>query len=351
MRQGTQVLPAASRAPQAAAEQGRFLVAFEVDVRGNVSRWTHGAERVLGWSARDVIGNPPPVPPPWEGLRRWTGIGPGPTALLDAPCVWRAADGTRHELSVSTSPAISVDGDVLGVSISARDISARQQLQEQLQAYARDVRESYGRELHRLADLEASYRATVEALATAVEAKDDTTGGHIRRVCQLGQLLAKAHLGSTAAEDPQLGYGFLLHDIGKLAVPDAVLNKPGNLDELEWKLIQNHPDEGARILAAVPFLDSAIDVVRHHHERWDGAGYPGRLRGEQIPVSARIFAIVDTVDAMTSDRPYRDGLPLSVALDEVRAKAGTQFDPDCVKTFCSLPTEDIQAMLQSGASR
>ncbi len=316
-------------------------------MHGNVSRWTHGAEQVLGWKAGDVIGNPPPVPPPWDGLKRWKGIGPGPAALLDAPCVWRGADGVKYELSVCTSPAISAEGEVLGVTIAARDISARTQLQEQLQAYARDVRESYGRELHRLADLEASYHATVEALAVAVEAKDDTTGGHIRRVCQLGLLLAKAHLGA-AAEDPQLAYGFLLHDIGKLAVPDAVLNKPGHLDADEWAQIQNHPDAGARILAAVPFLDTALDVVRHHHERWDGAGYPNHLRGDEIPIAARIFAIVDTVDAMTSDRPYRAGLPLSDAIAEIKAQSGTQFDPACVATFTSLPTNEIQAMLQAG---
>lgn len=346
MRQGTQVLPSAAR-PARSGEQSRFLVAFEVDALGNVSRWTHGAEQVLGWSARDAIGNPPPVPPPWEGVERWAGVGPGPAALLDAPCVWRGADGERYELSVCTTPVISAHGEVLGVSISARDISARTQLQAQLQAYAKDVRESYGRELHRLADLEASYHATVEALANAVEAKDDTTGGHIRRVCHLGLLLAKAHLGRSG-DDPQLGYGFLLHDVGKLAVPDAVLNKPGALDSREWEMIRSHPDEGARILASVPFLGSALDVVRHHHERWDGAGYPDGLRGEDIPVSARIFAIVDTVDAMTSDRPYRAGLPLSVAIDEIQAKSGSQFDPACVATFASLPHEEIQAMLQPG---
>lgn len=347
MRQGTQVLPSAARAVARAGEQGRFLVAFEVDVRGNVSRWTHGAEQVLGWSAGQVIGNAPPVPPPWEGLGRWEGIGPGPSALLDEPCVWRGADGERYELSVCTSPVISADGRVLGVSVSARDISARTQLQAQLQAYAKDVRESYGRELHRLADLEASYHATVEALATAVEAKDDTTGGHIRRVCHLGLLLAKAHLGR-GGDDPQLGYGFLLHDVGKLAVPDAVLNKPGALDPTEWEMIRSHPDAGARILSSVPFLGSALDVVRHHHERWDGAGYPDGLAGEDIPVAARIFSIVDTVDAMTSDRPYRAGLPLAVAIDEIQAKAGSQFDPDCVATFSQLPKDEIQAMLQTG---
>ncbi|MBJ7472619.1 MAG: HD domain-containing protein [Solirubrobacteraceae bacterium] len=340
-------MPSASRSPRP-ADQGRFLVAFEVDVHGNVSRWTHGAEQVLGWSSGEVIGRPPPVPPPWEGVKRWNNIGPGPAALLDATCVWRGSSGARYELSVCTSPAISAEGEVLGVSVAARDISARTQLHEQLQAYARDVRESYGRELHRLADLQASYRATVEALASAVEAKDDTTGGHIRRVCQLGLLLANAHLG-TEADDPQLAYGFLLHDIGKLAVPDAVLNKPGQLDADEWALIQRHPEEGARILAGVPFLDRALDVVRFHHERWDGTGYPNQLAGEGIPVWARIFSIVDTVDAMTSDRPYRARLSLDEAIAEVQAKSGTQFDPACVATFVALKTDEVQAMLEAGA--
>jgi ribonuclease P protein subunit RPR2 len=331
------------------ADQGRFLISFEVDAQGNVSRWTRGAEQVLGLTAAQAIGRQPLVPPPWDGTDSWGDIPPRTAALLDEPAIWCGTDGSRYEMAVSTSPSIAVDGSIVGMSVAARDISARSQMQEQLAVYARDVRETYGRELHRLADLEASYHATVEALAVAVESKDDTTGNHIRRVCRLGLHLAKAHLGP-GADDPQLAYGFLLHDVGKLAVPDAVLNKPGKLDSAEWAMIQRHPLEGSRILAQVPFLDRALDVVLHHHERWDGGGYPSGQRGNEIPVWARLFSIVDTVDAMTSDRPYRAGLPLSVAIDEVLAKSGSQFDPACVATFTALPRTEIEAMLEQHAA-
>ncbi|MDO9356158.1 MAG: HD domain-containing phosphohydrolase [Solirubrobacteraceae bacterium] len=327
-----------------AADQGRFLVGFEVDAHGRVSRWTLGAAQVLGLSAGQAIGRNPPVPPPWRGITSWSDLSASTEPLLDEAVVWLAADGSQHEMAVSSSPSIAADGTVLGVSISARDISARNQVHEQLAVYARDVRETYGRELHRLAELEESYHATVEALAVAVESKDDTTGNHIRRVCRLGMHLAKAHLGCN--DDPQLAYGFLLHDVGKIAIPDAVLNKPGKLDPTEWALIQSHPREGSRILEQVPFLDRALDIVLHHHERWDGGGYPSGQRGEEIPVWARLFSIVDSVDAMTSDRPYRAGLPLEAAIAEIQDKSGSQFDPACVATFTALPRYEIQAMLE-----
>jgi HD-GYP domain-containing protein (c-di-GMP phosphodiesterase class II) len=215
----------------------------------------------------------------------------------------------------------------------------------QLRAYAQDLRNSYARELRRTQDLKDTYLATVKALAAAVEAKDEYTGGHIQRVHALGLLLAQVVIPQEAGE-PQLSYGFLLHDIGKLAVPDAVLNKPGPLDEHEWQLLRQHPEQGARILAAVPFLDRALDVVRHHHERWDGGGYPDGLSGEDIPLWARIFAVVDTVDAVTSDRPYRAGRPLGAAIHELRKEAGTQFDPECVEAFLRVDRASIEALLQ-----
>ena len=157
------------------------------------------------------------------------------------------------------------------------------------------------------AQLSATYLATVRTLAAAVEAKDDHTGGHIQRVHDLGLLLAR-EVVPEEADDEQLAYGFLLHDVGKLAVPDAVLTKPGRLTGGEWELMRSHPREGARILAGIPFLGRALHIVLYHHERWDGGGYPHGLKGEEIPRWARLFAVVDTVDAMTSDRPYRAAL-------------------------------------------
>jgi HD-GYP domain-containing protein (c-di-GMP phosphodiesterase class II) len=227
---------------------------------------------------------------------------------------------------------------------SGPDRSERDLERAQLRAYAEDARNSYARELRRTQELKDSYLATVKSLAAAVEAKDEYTGGHIQRVHALGLLLAEVVIPEQAGE-PELSYGFLLHDIGKLAVPDAVLNKPGKLDEEEWRLLKQHPEQGAKILSAISFLDRALDVVRHHHERWDGGGYPDGLRGEEIPLWARIFAVVDTVDAVTSDRPYRAARPLGAAIHELRKEAGTQFDPACVEAFLRVDRPAIEALL------
>ena len=129
-------------------------------------------------------------------------------------------------------------------------------------------------------------------------------------------------------------------------MPDAVLNKPGPLVEEEWRLIKEHPEQGANILSAVPFRSRALDVVRYHHERWDGSGYPLGLRGEEIPLWARIFAVVDTVDAVTSDRPYRRGRPLEAASEELSNAAGSQLDPSCVASFLEVDRNKAKALLQ-----
>ncbi|MEH3054217.1 MAG: HD domain-containing protein [Patulibacter minatonensis] len=322
----------------------RVLIAFETDRDGVLRRWSEGGHRVLGFAASELIGQSPPFAPPWPGHADWAVVA-GAEDLVDATVVWTDREGGPHELAVSTTTFLDADGHPDGVLFSARDISQVSRDREQLAVYAKEMLDSYGRELHAFADLEQSYRNTVEALAVAVESKDSTTGGHIRRVSRLGALLAQAHLGD-AARDPQLEYGFLLHDVGKLAVPDAVLSKAGALSSDEWRFIRQHPVEGARILAAVPFLAGAVDVVLHHHERWDGTGYPDGLAGEEIPIGARLFAIADTIDAMTSDRPYRSGLPLAAAIDEVVRLAGTQFDPACVGTLTRIEEDHLSALLE-----
>jgi HD-GYP domain-containing protein (c-di-GMP phosphodiesterase class II) len=200
------------------------------------------------------------------------------------------------------------------------------------------------------AELREVYMATVKTLAAAVEAKDDYTGGHIQRVHELGLLLAR-EVVPDEADDDQLAYGCLLHDVGKLAVPDAILSKPGRLTAAEWRLMRRHPREGARILAGIPFLGRALHIVLYHHERWDGDGYPHRLRGEEIPKWARLFAVVDTVDAMTTDRPYRAALPLEAAIAELRAQSGKQFDPHCVAAFERLDRDAVRAVIRRPARR
>jgi len=198
--------------------------------------------------------------------------------------------------------------------------------------------------------LVTSYGVTVEALATAIEAKDLTTGGHIERVRRLGLLLA-GEIVPREVRDPQMAYGFLLHDIGKLAVPDAILRAPGRLTDEQWALIRRHPEEGVRMLSSVPFLDRALDVVRHHHERWDGGGYPDGLRGEEIPLWARIFSVVDALDAMTAERPYRAARSYQAALEEIRSHVGTQFDPAVVAALERLDPALVEPLLEPRQQR
>jgi ribonuclease P protein subunit RPR2 len=323
-----------------ASTTGTRMGAFSLDREGVVVGWTRGAQDLLGWTTQETLGRLPPVPAP-----RWWSWPTIERELVDEPVVWTTAAGRATELAISTTADVDPDAQVVGTTVVLRDISIRDRSREQLEAFARDVRASYGRDLRRLAELERSYVATVTALATAVEAKDGSTGEHIRRVHDLGLLLT-AEVLPEQVDDPQLSYGFLLHDVGKLSVPDAVLNKPGPLDDREWALMRRHPEEGVRILRPVGFLDSALDVVRFHHERWDGTGYPEGRSGDSIPLSARIFAIADTVDAMTSDRPYRAGLPLEAARQELLAHAGTQFDPACVEAFVALDPEHLAGLLQ-----
>jgi ribonuclease P protein subunit RPR2 len=206
---------------------------------------------------------------------------------------------------------------------------------------------SWGMERRRSKALEQSYSVTVEALATAIEAKDHTTGGHIERVRSLGLLLA-GEIAPHDVSDPQMAFGFLLHDIGKLAVPDAILRAPGRLSEAEWALMRRHPEEGVRMLSEIPFLDRALDVVRHHHERWDGGGYPDGLKGQEIPLWARIFSVVDALDAITAERPYRPARSYESALEEICSHAGTQFDPAVVEALRCLDPARVAPLLEPG---
>lgn len=323
------------------------LATCELTLDGAVIGWSPAAEKVFGWAAAEAVGaNAPMVPAPQradlELLLREAAAG---RAASDWRSVWVRKDGVPLEMSVSVAPVHDASGAVKHVVLTALDISAGRVDEAQLQAYARDVRESFAREQRRARELAATYVATVKALAAGVEAKDGYTGGHIRRVHDLGLLLARAICPDEVA-DPQMAYGFLLHDIGKLSVPDAILTKPGKLTSEEWSEIKRHPEEGVRILRSVPFLDRALDVVLHHHERFDGGGYPAGLAGAEIPLWARIFAVVDALDAMTSDRPYREALDLEEAIAEVRAGAGNQFDPRCVEALEALDRAELATFLQ-----
>jgi HD-GYP domain-containing protein (c-di-GMP phosphodiesterase class II) len=218
----------------------------------------------------------------------------------------------------------------------------RSAIEAQLAVFAREVgslwaaERTRSRELDRaVTSLEETYVATMRSLAQVVEEKDPTTAGHLGRTQRYGLALA-GRVDPSLARRPDVAYGFYLHDIGKVGVPERVLGKPGPLDEDEWTLMREHPAIGARIIEPIRFLTGAMEIVRSHHERWDGSGYPDRLAAEDIPLTARIFSLADSFDAMTSDRPYRRAMPVEAALEEIRRGAGTQFDPHVAAEFLSL---------------
>jgi hypothetical protein len=169
-------------------------------------------------------------------------------------------------------------------------------------------------------------QTTVESLARTIEARDPYTGGHTERVGQLAEAIAR-RLGFDDDALRAVRLGAVIHDIGKIGVPDAVLLKDGPLDDDEWAAMRRHPEIGCYILGDLELPASVTDMTRHHHERWDGCGYPDGLSGEQIPLAARVLTVADAVDAMTSDRPYRPALPTEAAIEELRTRSGTQFCP------------------------
>jgi diguanylate cyclase (GGDEF)-like protein/putative nucleotidyltransferase with HDIG domain len=184
--------------------------------------------------------------------------------------------------------------------------------------------------------------AAMESLSATVDARDAYTAGHSRRVQQLALAIGR-ELGLSQAELDLLGHAALFHDIGKLAVPDAVLLKPSSLTDEEWSLMQRHSDEGARIIDRLGFLDDAVPAIRHHHERFDGTGYPDGLVGEDIPLGARIIHVADALDSMLTTRIYRAALPANEALDELRRGSGTQFCPRCVSALERLLQGELES--------
>jgi response regulator RpfG family c-di-GMP phosphodiesterase len=204
---------------------------------------------------------------------------------------------------------------------------------KQLLLYAQDFRRLLELERGQRALLQNAYRETVVALARALESKDGGTGAHSERVRRYATELAKA-VEPTLLEEPSLEYGFILHDVGKIAIPDTVLAKPEPLTEAERRLLETHPILGEQMVGQAALLrGQGARVVRSHHERWDGRGYPDNLSGEDIPLGARVFSIADALDAMTSDRPYRRAGPWDDAVSEIVQRAGTQFDPEVVACF------------------
>jgi putative nucleotidyltransferase with HDIG domain len=183
--------------------------------------------------------------------------------------------------------------------------------------------------------LQSSYQTTLEALATALDTRDTETLGHSLRVAAYTAAVAR-RLGVAEPDLTDIYRGALLHDVGKIGIPDAILRKPGKLTTEEWVEMRRHPEIGYRILQGINFLEAAREIVLSHQETYDGSGYPRGLKGKDIPLGARIFAVADTLDAMTSDRPYRKALPYAAARAEILKYSGVQFDPDVVKAFLAI---------------
>ena len=176
------------------------------------------------------------------------------------------------------------------------------------------------------------YLNTIRALTEAIDAKDMYTAGHSQRVAEISTTIAY-ELGLTQREIDVIHYGALLHDIGKIGIPESILNKKGRLTDREFENVKRHPKIGTNILRSIDFLEEALHIVRHHHERYDGRGYPDGVTGEDIPFMARIVCVADAWDAMTSNRSYRKALPFKVVLEEFDKNKGTQFDPTIIRTL------------------
>ena len=187
-----------------------------------------------------------------------------------------------------------------------------------------------------MADLERSYDITLEALGDALDLKDSETEGHSKRVTAFTIAIARA-MGLSSERIRVIARGAFLHDIGKMAIPDAILRKPGPLSEEERSIMREHCFRGYQMLRKIPFLSEAAEIVYSHQERYDGTGYPRGLRGDEIPLGSRIFGVADTLDAITSDRPYRPAQTIRAARDEIVRFSGSQFDPEVVHTFQAMP--------------
>ena len=225
-----------------------------------------------------------------------------------------------------------------------------QNARQQMLAYADDLRAAFQAERARRDELERAYLETVRALACAIEARDPYTGGHVDRVASYATALGR-EVGLDGESLQALEIGALLHDIGKIAVADAILRKPGPLDEEEWVLMRQHPTLGASLVGGWAALQAALPAVLYHHERFDGEGYPTRLAGRKIPKMARIVAVADAFDAMMTDRPYRQGLTLEWAMEELRQCSGTQFEPDYAEAFIEMIRDGRVDLLKASAKR
>lgn len=295
-------------------------------------------ETLTGYSSSDVIG---------RNCRFLQGTDVQPEAAYMRECLTQGIDcavtlrnyrkdGTLFWNELTISPIQNAEGLVTHFIGVQADITRRVKAEEALVRINEELEE---RVLARTAELQRAYEATLEGWAKALDLRDNDTEGHSQRVTEMTMRLARK-MGLTGADLVNIRRGALLHDIGKIGIPDQILLKPGCLTAEERVQMQAHPVLAYEWLQSVEFLRPALQIPYSHHERWDGTGYPKRLKGEQIPLAARIFAVVDVWDALRSDRPYRLGWPDSKVVEYIREQSGTHFDPAVVDAFLELLAED-----------
>jgi putative nucleotidyltransferase with HDIG domain len=289
----------------------------------------------------DVQGKSPSIVRVWAPLHSASGRVVGVTEVaLDDSAVEQIVDDTRMTVWFAVGLVFGILWLVLAIFV--RGASARMHTQhEDLEARSHDLVESSK-------TLEATLLETIETLNAAVEARDPYTAGHSQRVRRVSLAIGR-ELRLSARQLGALGTAALFHDIGKIGMPDAILTKPGRLDRAEAAVMREHVTRGAEIVARISSLSDSVPAIRHHHERWDGLGYPDRLGGSDIPVEAAIIAIADAWDAMTTDRPYAVALDVDEAMLQINAGRGKQFNPAVVDAFLSVAQRRPAEIMPAGA--
>jgi PAS domain S-box-containing protein/putative nucleotidyltransferase with HDIG domain len=295
-----------------------------IDLEGKLLLWNRAAEEITGWREQEVLGLPVWViaddrREEYESLRRRT---LNKEVFQSLPMDATRKDGRRMVISYSTAPVLDDRNNVVATMAVIYDISEKMKLEE-------DLKESLEK-TSRILD------ETVHSLSSAVEKRDPYTAGHQQRVAQLARALAGELRGGMGDRVKGIWTSAILHDIGKLYVPAEILTRPGHLSAIEVELVKTHAEVGYQILKDIEFQWPVATIVRQHHERLDGSGYPAGLKGDDILFEARILGVADVVESMSSHRPYRPGKGKEAALEEIRSGRGTAYDPSVVDACLTL---------------
>jgi len=294
------------------------------DMQGKILYISPACHTLLGYDPVELMGQPviPFIHPEDASSIRELLASPAwsdPTAAV--PYRARHKNGEYIWLETTAKVIYDHENQAIEIQASSRDITERKQSQVALQRANADLREAYDK--------------TIEGWVLALDLRDRETEGHTQRVTEMVVQLARK-LGCTDEEILHIRRGALLHDMGKMGIPDEILQKPGPLTDEEWSIMRKHPLYAYQMLSPIHYLNQSLIIPYYHHERWDGSGYPQGLKGEEIPLFARLFAVVDVWDALSSDRPYRKSLPPQEVATYLQDEAGRLFDPFIVENFLAL---------------